>query len=117
MHSISVSSEQWWVITWRELGYVVPNPMLGIFSKWRTPLHSMLPPINDFYSPVKGMDRRVWTGTIDGRFSVASLFLAIKGSTGMVAYSLLTSLWQVKVLPRDVAFWLDGAPRRNFDHE
>lgn len=96
---------------------MVPNPMLGIFSKWRTPLHSMLPPINDFYSPVKGMDRRVWTGTIDGRFSVASLFLAIKGSTGMVAYSLLTSLWQVKVLPRDVAFWLDGAPRRNFDHE
>ena len=53
-------------------------------------------------------DKRVWTGTIDGSFSVASFFFALRGGAALdLSEFPFEEVWKSKAPPRVEAFaWL-----------
>lgn len=65
----------WWEAIWRGMEANVVGSWLYKESNWGEGglVYSYFPLINGVYVPEEGVDRRVWMGTTDGSFLVASL--------------------------------------------
>lgn len=67
-----------------------------------TQFRSMMVLIGSIFIPKNGKER-VWMASMDGMFSVASLFLSMTRDV-MVSHSQLASPWKIKPPPRVIAF-------------
>ena len=65
----------------------------------------LLSVLDSVYIADQGKDKRVWMGTVEGAFSLASFFLVMRGdSSSLIAFD---NVWKSKALPRVPAFaWL-----------
>eukprot|EP00268_Persea_americana_P004659 TRINITY_DN11508_c0_g1_i8.p1 TRINITY_DN11508_c0_g1~~TRINITY_DN11508_c0_g1_i8.p1 ORF type:complete len:235 (+),score=26.42 TRINITY_DN11508_c0_g1_i8:575-1279(+) len=59
--------------------------------------------IGNVFIPKKGKDKRIWTASTNGIFSVASFFLTIT-KYAMTSHPHISSLWRMKAPPRVIEF-------------